>query len=461
MSLTDDTTPTEADLEEARLVLGGRHLRSVPPGGPTPPDWREQLIYSDSKGKAPKLAKHHANAVVILRYSEEWRGKIYFDEHAQKIRVSSPPWHAPEQAPGSVDEEGFREWTDSDDGRLSSWFIRQPGIGMELPPTTCGEAVRIAAEANPRHLFREYLDGLQWDGVERLDAALVDFFGVSPSQYTSNVFRWWMISAAARTYWPGCKADYVLILEGGQGIRKSTALRVLAGSRWFSDTPIRLDSKDRFQRLLGRVIIEMAEFKLDSKAAKDFFTSPIDDYRPPYGRREVSVPRRGVIAATMNPPSDGAYLTDETGGRRYWPVTCGEIDLRGLEAARDQLWAEAASLCQASLSCPECSPSNLLLRCAHHRWWPEGSEEHDELSEEQSQRTEGEPWQEAIGAWVSTRQGDLALNDVILGALKFENAGKIDKVAQRRASRALKGLGYRRVQLRESDGTRPWVYRRG
>lgn len=454
---------SDDELEAARAEAGlkPRGLRVVAPGE-RGEDWQTHLLFNDTKGKAPKLAKHHANAVAVLRYHPAWKGKIYFDEHAQVTRVSSPPWHEPEQAPSSADEEGFREWTDADDGRLSSWLAREPNIRLELSSSACAEAVRIVAEGNPRHPFREWLDSLRWDGKERLNSALFDYFGVTPGEYASNVFRWWMISLCARTYWPGCKADYVLILEGGQGINKSTALRVLAVKKaWFSDTPIRLDSKDRFQALLGKVIVEMAEFKLDSKAAKDFFTSSVDNYRPPFGRREVSVARRGGISATMNPPSDGAYLTDETGARRYWPVTCGEIDLRGIERVREQLWAEAAYVCQESLICPECSPTDTLIRCEMHRWWPVGAE-HAELAEEQEQRTEQEPWQEAIGDWLSTRPGDVSLNEVILGALKFDNAGKIDRNAQRRASRAMKGLGYRRVQLGpDANGRRPWVYRKG
>jgi putative DNA primase/helicase len=437
----DEFAPTEADLAEARLALGGRHLRSVPPAGPLPAgDWKEQLVYVDAKGKAPKLAKHSANIICILKHHPDWQGRIYFDEHAMRTMVQCPPWH---DLDAGVDSECDEEWTDEDDTRLSSWMLR--AMELDVSAMACQAAVQVVAKANPRHPFREYLDGLAWDGIDRLDAWLVDFIGAAPSAYTSRAGLWWMISAAARTYRPGCKADLVLILEGPQGAKKSTAIRVLAGEKWFSDTPIEIGSKDAYLALQGKVIIELGELdsmkRSDHDHAKVFFSKLYDDFRPPYGRREIRVMRCCVFAGTVN---HGAYLTDETGNRRYLPVKCGAIDIEALAAARDQLWAEAVARFKSD-----------------ERWWPEGAEEQSEAAEEQSDRAEAEPWAEPITAWCALTPGDVTTNEALSrSAIKLDVA-KIGKAEQKRAARVLKDLGYQRVQLREADGTRPWVYRRG
>ena len=228
------------------------------------------------------------NAVVVLRHHPLWKDRIAWDEHAHKTIVNSPPWHADDD-PGAtvarVDSAGWRPWTDTDTARLSSW-IRREIYGLDLPVADCERAVAIASEANPVHLFRNYLDSLVWDDVVRLNDWLSNCLGVPRDDYSSRVGTWWVLSAVARTYKPGCKADSLLILEGPQGIKKSTALKTLVGPRWFSDSPLDLRSKDAYQALQGK---------------------------------------------------------DDTGNRRYWPVKCGEIDLEKLAADRDQIWAEAVA----------------------------------------------------------------------------------------------------------------------
>jgi len=425
----------DTDSDAAIHAVRNGHLRVVSPSERAD-DWREYLHYQDSKGGKPKLSKHLANATAVLRYHPQWKGKICFDEHAIRELVLAPPWHEAE-AGGSSGE--WREWTDKDDSRLSSWLLRE--LGLELSPDACLRGVGVAADANRIHPFRDWLDGLTWDGVDRLDCWLMDHLGVVPSPYVALAGKWWMVALAARIYRPGCKADYVLVLEGKQGLKKSTALKTLAGERYFSDTPIRIGNKDAYLALPGRVIIELAEFKLDSKAAKDFFSSAVDRYRPPFGRREISVPRSCGFASTINPEGSGAYLTDETGGRRFWPVECGEINLAGLAAAREQLWAEAATRFKAG-----------------ERWWPDTPEEHDLFTEEQAQRTEGEPWGEAINGWLATHPGDVTAAEVLKGALQLE-AAKIGKPEERRAARVLREAGYRLWQVREGK-TRTRVYRK-
>jgi hypothetical protein len=406
------------------------------------PDWRSRLIFQRSKSGPDKPAKHHENAVVVLRYCPEWRlpsGKprIQFDEHAQRVLVTSPPWHE-SVAPAAAASEPH-EWTDSDTARLSTW-IRREVFALDLDISACERAVQIVAEANPTHPFRELLDSLRWDGQPRLDAWLATCLGAVDSPYAARAGRWWLISAVARTYQPGCKADLVLILEGAQGIRKSSALRTLVGDRWFSDTPIDIGSKDAYLALQGKVVVELGELeslkRADADRAKVFFSSAVDQFRPPYGRRTIAVPRSCVFAGTVN---HGVYLSDDTGNRRYLPVRCGKIELELLAEHRLNLWAEAVHRYKQG-----------------ERWWPVGPEELADCEAEQAPRTQGDPWHDAIITFVNG-QDEVAVPDVLAQACKL-SISEMNRASEMRASSVLQAVGYVRRRVIVAGGDRKWRY---
>jgi hypothetical protein len=185
----------------------------------------------------------------------------------------------------------------------------------------CRRASRPDGSAGPSISPRQGLPGrLHWDGVERLDRWLSTYLGADDSDYSRAVGSRWLISAVARTFQPGAKADCCLILEGPQGIRKSTALRTIAGE-YFTDELADLGSKDAAMQTRGVWIIELSELDSLSHAEvariKAFMSRTTDRFRPPYGMRLVESPRQCVFAGTVN---HGTYLRDETGGRRFWPI---------------------------------------------------------------------------------------------------------------------------------------------
>ena len=194
----------------------------------------------------------------------------------------------------------------------------------------------------------------------------------------------WMISAVARIMQPGAKVDHMLILEGPQGAKKSSALKALAGAEWFTDELAEIGSKDAAQQMRGIWIIEIAELDAISRAEvsriKAFLTRTTDRYRPPYERYVVEVPRQCVFAGSVNPET---YLRDETGNRRFWPVRCGRIDLDALRRDRDQLWAEAVARYRDGAI-----------------WWLDEPELIADAKTEQDQRYQADAWDARIDRWL-------------------------------------------------------------
>jgi predicted P-loop ATPase len=262
-------------------------------------------------------------------------------------------------------------------------------------------------------------------------AWLVDHLGAAPSDYVSGIGRMFLVAMVARIHEPGCKADYMPVLEGEQGAGKSCACRVLAGE-WFSDSLPDIHHKDAKEHLRGKWLIEIAELsaigKADAEALKAFISRPVERFRASYGRKEVTEPRQCIFVGTTN---KSVYLKDETGSRRFWPVKVGKIDVDRLERNRDQLFAEA-----------------VVRYRARAQWWPNGEFEREHIKPEQAKRFEADPWEQAIREFVSGRER-VSVTSVAKDALGLE-VGKVGTIEQRRISGVLIDLGW--IAGRDSRG---------
>ncbi len=188
----------------------------------------------------------------------------------------------------------------------------------------------------------EYFKGLLWDKTPRLDTWISQTYNVKDNEYHRAVASNWLKGMVKRLVEPGCKFDYVLVLEGKQGIKKSTSLAILGG-RWHVETTMSTDSKDFFMQFSGKSIIEFSEGetlnRTEVKRMKAIITMQFDKYRPPYERSAKDFPRQCVFAMTTNQEE---YLKDETGNRRWLPIACeGQVNTEWLTQNRDQLFAEA------------------------------------------------------------------------------------------------------------------------
>jgi predicted P-loop ATPase len=208
------------------------------------------------------------------------------------------------------------------------------------------KVIKRLAWDNSFHPVKDYIASLQWDGEPRIDTWLRDYAGAEDSEYLRAVSSIVLIAAIRRIRTPGCKYDELLVLEGEQGLNKSSALRALCPrSDWFSDDlPLNLNSQRMIESTLGKWIIEAADLagkrKAEVEQLKATLSRQIDGpARLAYAHLPVERKRQFVAIGTTN---SAAYLTDPTGARRFWPVRIARFDVQKILDNRDQLWAEAA-----------------------------------------------------------------------------------------------------------------------
>jgi hypothetical protein len=312
--------------------------------------------------------------------------------------------------------------------------------GVHFPEERIHRCVAYCAEKHSFHPVRDYLEHLEWDGVQRIDRWLVDLAGCEDSDGLSGPMGTrFLISAVARIFEPGCKVDTVLILAGEQGLKKSTAFAVLASEAWFSDTSLDMSNKDAYQQLAGAWIYEHGELdsikRSEATAVKAFLSSRVDKFRPSYGRNIVEKPRQCVFVGTTN---DDTFLADSTGSRRFWPrKVVRRIDLAAIARARDALWAEAVHLYRAG-----------------EQWWLTDEEE-AVRNDSAKQFEQGDPWEEAITRWARTRTGPWSVRTILVEALGFEDRS----ITHGHAIKVGKILAQLRwTKRRATFGARDWVW---
>ena len=293
--------------------------------------WAKHVIASESTGQAKNI---YANAKAAFRHDESWEGVILHDEFRHQTFVGRENVHG---LPVGT------QWRDSYDGVATEWLQRQ---GIYIAKSTVADAIQDVAAENGVNPLQDYLNGLQWDGESRIGRWLVEYCGADECEFTNAAGRLWMIGAVSRAMNPGGKFDNVLLLEGKQGVGKSTALQTLGGDFFTDDMPD-LHNKDSKEAMRGAWIFELGELsairKQDSELIKGFLTRTTDRYRASYDRHTQEYPRTVAFCGTTN---EDEYLRD-THNRRFWPVRVNGIDLERMKADRDQLWAEAVAAYKA------------------------------------------------------------------------------------------------------------------
>lgn len=293
-------------------------------------EWKAELEYT----KSGKLLCNIANIILILENDPALAGHIVHDLFTGMDSAKDGlPWN-----------KNANQWTDTDDANLRVWLEKHYDItGKEK----IADALTAVLTRHSYHPIRDYLNGLTWDGVPRLDRIIIDYMGAEDSELNRAMSRKHFVAAVARVFNPGCKYDYCLIMSGAEGIGKSTLLRVMGG-KWFNDSITTLEGKEGMEQLRRAWVVELGELssikRSDVEQVKAHLSKQVDIYRAAYARRVLEHPRQCVFCGTTN---ETLFLKGDTGNRRFWviPVVAELRKYRDWSEAirrdRDQLWAEA------------------------------------------------------------------------------------------------------------------------
>lgn len=293
-------------------------------------EWKAELEYT----KSGKLLCNIANIILILENDPALAGHIVHDLFTGMDSAKDGlPWN-----------KNANQWTDTDDANLRVWLEKHYDItGKEK----IADALTAVLTRHCYHPIRDYLNGLTWDGVPRLDRIIIDYMGAEDSELNRAMSRKHFVAAVARVFNPGCKYDYCLIMSGAEGIGKSTLLRVMGG-RWFNDSITTLEGKEGMEQLRRAWVVELGELssikRSDVEQVKAHLSKQVDIYRAAYARRVLEHPRQCVFCGTTN---EALFLKGDTGNRRFWVIPV-VAELRkykdwseAIRRDRDQLWAEA------------------------------------------------------------------------------------------------------------------------
>jgi predicted P-loop ATPase len=374
--------------------------------------WKTWGLSLTKDGGGPHVNLH--NAALILENDPHFINAVYFDEFLQRvIRCNSPE----------------REWHDSDDLEVARYIQSELAI-PRMSRDTVSQAVITVAHKNKRNCVQEWLSSLTWDGTQRLESFFPDHFGATQSDYTAAAGKNFWLSLVARAFKPGCKVDNMIVLEGAQGVGKSTALQIIAGD-WFAEQHESATNPRAFAEILqGKLLIEISEMDAFSRAevnrVKQTVSCPSDRFRASYGRYAIDHPRTCVFVGTTNRDD---WNRDETGARRFWPIACvGTIEIGNIRLVRDQFFAEAVNRYKASETHWE-----MPLELAQA---------------EQEARYSADPWQEAVDTIIKG-ESEITVSKIL---------EKLDKpiclrtkLDEMRAAGCLRHRGWLR-QLKRIDG---------
>lgn len=425
---------------------------------PEPLTWRNLLI-CNSTGRIIEVRDNVVIAMDGQEHKSEWIpgapecvGIIAFNAFTNDVvKLRATPWGTP-----------AGKWDEVDELEMGAYLSRKHGL-PSMPLGTLEEAVKMVAHRRAFHPVRAEFEALrgQWDGLPRLATWIRrtcleedEWDDQDPLQrYLARVGTWTMVGMVARVMRPGTKFDYMPILEGGQGMGKSTLARTLGGD-YFADTGLVLGDKDSYQNLQGVLVYEWGELDSLSKAevtkVKGFISSAVDRFRASFDRRPKDYPRQCIFIGTTN---EDHYLVDQTGNRRFWPIrVTRQIDIEWLRENRRQLFAEAVHRFEAG-----------------ERFYPTPTEQRELFDEQQQQRQIESAVQAACMRYLYDENAKFAgaidngtlVNDITASELLGRIGISVDKqthINLRQCTAALRQAGWERY--RSSRGDRPWMFRR-
>lgn len=389
--------------------------------------------------KNGKIRPNEANA---LKAMELLGIKLSYDEFARESVLEGLSGYGPQIEKDAISKIYLRI--------QSEFFFRIAFEDLE-------RIIRVAAKDNSFDPIVDYLDGLQWDGVERLDEWLVTYGGAEDSPYVREVGAKFLIAAVRRARHPGCKFDYMPIFEGEEGRGKSSVGAILAGAEYFTDSiPIHShDPRHTIEALRGKWICEAGELASikraqDVETVKAWLSRSTDTAALKWERDSTGVKRRFVVLGTTNPDGTG-YFDQRTGNRRFWPVRVAGFDLAAVARDRNNLWAEASYRERAGEGLEISDSVKPMAKAA------------------QQEREVSDAWEEMLEAWAATVDGAEFVKSfaprIVQGtmariaetALRVE-PNRLSRADQHRIAIALVRLGFKKEHTRIGKVWRRVIY---
>lgn len=387
--------------------------------------WKDRIFWSDrDKGIMDNKRPLH-NAIIIMSGSEKYGEGFAYNEFDSKVYVIKPlPWD------GNNKFEP-RELGESDLIRCQASL---EVMGVKMGKLQTKDALTIAAEEIDFHPIRDYLTGLVWDKKPRLDTWLIDYASATeqPRDYVEAVSRCWLMAAVKRIISPGAAFHHMLVLEGGQGLKKSSLLKEMAtihSREYFQDRLNfkTMNTREGIEALQGCMIVEFQELDGLStsavEAVKSWITLTEDEVQRKFENLMTKFPRQFVLAGTTN---EDEWLNDPTGGRRFWAIKVGGmVDIDGLAKVKEQLWAEAYHRIKAE-----------------ERYWIEPDDPiYSTFVKEQSERNVSDPWFNKVFEYVKSSE-NVSVDSILEKCLHIHTSDWNNQT-RTRINNILKILGFK------------------
>lgn len=313
------------------------------------------------------------NVMYCLQLDPTLKDLVKQNDFTHLIERSRPtPWGHP-----------AGDWNEEDDLMLGEYLLRSYGMSVKAT-STLRNGVLMAARSSKYNPVLDLIHSQKWDGVDRLEHWLTDVYEVEDRPYTRLIGKCFIMGLVKRALQPGCKFDYMLIIKGEQGLKKSTAFRALAYP-FFTDNAIRMGDKDSLMAMQLVWIAESAELeslnKSETTQIKQFLSAQEDMFRPPYGSQLIRAKRHSVNVGTTNADE---FLKDATGDRRFWPLEVKVVNEDLLAGMRLQLFAEALHRLNAG-----------------EPYWPNKEQEKTLVFPEQAPFKRTDTWEDIIDAYVN------------------------------------------------------------
>lgn len=331
---------------------------------------------------------------------------------------------------------------DAEDLEIKTLIEMQGYFGLaKINMTAIKESLRGVFKTNRFNSFKDYVRELTWDGVPRIDNFFVNYYGAHDTQYSKDVSKNFWIGIVRRGFKPGTKFDNMVILEGAQGVRKSSSLQLLFNP-WYDTVGDDPSNKDFYLKLHGNLLVEIEELdsfrKAESVTIKRMLSTTSDKFRKPYGANVSENPRTNIFVGTTNRKD---YLSDSTGNRRFWPIDVQFVKFDELKQDRDQFYAEA-----------------YIREQTGEKHWEVDFTHLDEIYEsrmniDRDDSVDSDPWFGPVSEYAS-RVSVFNVYEFLIDPIKgFDmKPGVVGRKEKNRVTKIIKYLGFKSETKRTEDG---------